>query len=299
MFSFYILWHKKEKMKNRILVFLLMNICFYAAAQTDVSTAKWIHVTVDGDATDWGSLNFYDDQTQLNFGLANDSENIYLCFTANTQPVQMKLMRAGMKVELSAKGKTKHEAFIVFPLPQSAQAQGKDSSFNKTDSPGTQPVFNKETFRANYIAHHTMMQVSGFADSNGEISTKNPAIPLAINWDSSSNLVYEIGIAKKEFFGADYTAKDELENIGLNVELNGLSRNELGDEKNGGHYHQSMGMHSGGGTYEGGMHSGSHSEGSEGMHGDAQNNPMNNSGYTSLSAKTSFKQKFVLNTGSE
>ena len=125
MFSFYILRHKKEKMKNSILVFLLMNICFYAAAQTDVSTAKWIHVTVDGDATDWGSLNFYDDQTQLNFGLANDSDNIYLCFTANTQPVQMKLMRAGMKVELSAKGKTKHEAFIVFPLPNQRRRRAK------------------------------------------------------------------------------------------------------------------------------------------------------------------------------
>ncbi len=278
-------------------------------AQSDVATAKWMHVTVDGNNNEWGSLNFYDDQTQLNFGIANDTNNIYLCFSAGNGPAQMKLMHAGMKITLSTKGKPKHEASILFPLPQNKQQQFTDSAFNKNNSPapGAQPVFNKETFRQSYVAHHSVMQVSGFASANGEISTSDSDIHVAVNWDSSSNMIYEVAIAKKEFFGNGFTTKDVLSDITLDVELNGLSHSETGDAKTGGGSHGG-GMHgsmegenSGGGSHGGGIHgSGMHGGGfnSDGQHGsNSPNANMNNSNNVSLNQKTSFKQKFILNDG--
>jgi len=290
-------------MKKNFMLMICMNICLHVIAQSDVSTSKWMHVTADGNNKEWGSLSFYDDETQLNFGIANDSENIYLCFLTGTQAAEMKLMRAGMKITLSEKGQSKHEASIIFPLPQTKQ-QFKDSSFSKNNPPatGTQPAFNKETFRQNYIAKHTTMQVNGFTNANGEISTNDSDIHVAVDWDTSANMVYEIAIAKKAFFGAGYSAKDALNDITLNVELNGLSKSETGDAKNGkgggahGGFHG--GMNGGGGTDDGGGTHGGDGFNGGGSYHKPQLNPMNSDDNVSLNRKTSFKQKFVLNDGS-
>lgn len=215
-------------MKKIFIVSFCLGICWYGAAQTDVATAKYLQATIDGNSSEWGALNFYDEDTQLNFALANDAKNIYFCFVTGSQLAQMKLTRAGMKITLSTKGKPKREAAVVFPLPQTKQLP--DSTLNKNNT-ATQPASNKESFRKGFIAHHTTMQVSGFVNTNGEIATDNSSIQAALNWDSSSNIVYEIAIPKTEFYGAGYTAKDLKNDITLTVELNGLSRSETGDAR--------------------------------------------------------------------
>ena len=87
------------------------------------------------------------------------------------------------------------------------------------------------------------MQVSGFSTANGIVPVQDTGLQVAVNWDSASNLIYEVAISKKEFFGAEYTAKEAMEDITLSVELNALPHSALGDEKSGG-YH--TGMHGGG-----------------------------------------------------
>ncbi len=304
-------------MKYLFLLVLLINIYFNSSAQSDVSTAKFMHVTIDGDDSEWGSLNFYDDETQLNFAIANDSNNIYLCFVPGNQSAEMKMMRAGMKITFSTKGKSKHEASILYPLPQTKQPELKDSVNNKNNyDSSSHPAFNKETFRQSYIAHHATMQVNGFATLNGEVPVKDSLIHVAINWDTSSNLIYEVAIAKKEFFGAGYTVKDDKDDITLSVELNGLSHSETGDAKTGG-YHSgdaNGGDMSGGGGHGGGMHGGGGGMhgGGGGSHGGGggfnganekyqsqEGALLNNPNHASLNEKTSFKQKFVLNDGTE
>jgi len=256
-------------------------------AQSDVANAKFMPVAVDGKNSEWGSLNFYDDQTQLNFAIANDADNIYLCFITGTQTAQMKLMRAGMKIMLNTKGKSKHEASVIFPLPQTRQLL-QDSGIDKNNlppAPGGQPVLNKESFRQNYIAHHTTMQVNGFAITNGEISINNAGIHAAISWDSVSNMVYEIAIAKNEFYGAGYSAKDLSAGITLSVELNGLSHAATGDAK----YSTS---------HADGMEGGARHEGvpppGVGFNVDKRPTGNDNMNNALLNQKTSFKQKFVL-----
>ena len=292
----------KQKMKINFLLLLLINACIRVYAQDDVSTAKWMpqHVTVDGENTEWGSLNFYDDQTQLNFGIANDSSNIYLCFQTATDAAQTKLMRAGMKVTLSTKGKDKREASIMFPLPHNKQASA--AAIPQDDSSTAEhAVFNKETFRQNYVAHHSTMQVSGFATLNGEVSIKDSAIQAAVNWDSASNFICEIAISKKEFFGKNYTAAEAMENIVLGVEVNGVPKSESsGENKN--PVYKTGGTHGGEIKGEGapaGVRTNGNGFNGGGRYHHPMENPMDNQGKISLSAKASFKQKFALSSGSK
>jgi len=274
-------------MKQNILFLLLFKTAFNLFGQ-DVATPKWINVTVDGKKDEWGSLNFYDEQTQLNFGLANDSNDIYLCFQTVDEPTQMKIMRAGMKITLSAKGKSKHEASIVFPIPQGKSQMPVDSS-HTLNSTHAEQVFNKQSFRENFIAHHATMQVNGFAHTTGEVPVSNSDVKVAVNWDSSNNLIYEVAINKKEFFGDTYSSKDEEGNISLEVEVNGLPHYDGEKVK----AHNSDGMQAGmGDGKQGGSNRGGFNQ--ENMPQQSTSGGNN----IPLSAKTSFKQKFVLNNGS-
>src|SRR5690349_1444958 len=108
------------------MILLLAGAYVNANAQSDVATAKWMQqsVKIDGKLMEWQQpLNFYDDETKLLFDIANDSNNIYLSFESKEEIDQMKLMRAGMKITLSTKGKSKHEASVIYPLPQSYSLQ--------------------------------------------------------------------------------------------------------------------------------------------------------------------------------
>ncbi|MEP6465663.1 MAG: hypothetical protein ABJB05_05135 [Parafilimonas sp.] len=281
-------------MKYFLFVLLLACMHVNSYAQSEVATARWTQqpVIVDGENTEWGSLNFYDDDTKLSFGIANDSNNIYLCFESADELNQMKMMRAGMKITLSEKGKEKHQATIIFPLPQNKeqlpQSQGDTTSNN---TPYFHQVHNAASFRENFIANHRLMSVTGFSSANGEIPIDSiTGLKAAINWDSTSNLYYEVAIAKKELFGNDFSAKDATADITLNVEINALQHS------------------SGENTGSSGMHGGYHgNNGGSGMHFNNVNENNNESGEqkqnmnadrASLGVKTSFKQKFVLNDNS-
>lgn len=287
-------------MKNNLLLLLCLFFCFQCFSQSDVPAARWMNqpVTVDGINNEWGELNFYDDETQLNFAIANDSNNIYLCFEPAGQMDEMKILRAGMKVTLSTKGKSKHEASILFPLPQlKQQMQVHSSDENNADSSvnNFHKAYDKESFRQNFTASHSTMEVSGFSTLNGQVPVKNPGVQVAVNWDSSSNLIYEIAISKKEFFGADYSSKETSNDITLSVEVNALPRSAA--TMQGKSNYQGGGMH--GGMHGGGMHQGGGYNGGGYHHQNGEENSnINTNSFSSLSQKTSFKQKFVLNNNS-
>ena len=189
----------------------------HLAAQTDVATARWMNqlIKIDGLNTEWGSLNFYDDATRLNFAIANDSNNIYLCFETSDEMNQAKLMRGGMKITLTIKGKSKHEVSVAYPLQTNQQQQ--TSPINNADNNRT--MHNRESFQQKFVAGHSTMQLTGFATNNGEVPIKSNGVQVAINWDSASNLIYEIAISKTGFFGKEYIAKDALAGITLAVEV--------------------------------------------------------------------------------
>lgn len=280
-----------------LFVILLLN----AHAQSDVATAVWMqqHVLIDGKGNEWEQpLNFYDDNTKLLFAIGNDSSNIYFCFESKDPLNQMKLMRAGMKITLTSKGKSKHNATIEFPLPPNGQVTENNDTWDYSmqnhdnenkNAPYTHQNHDTGFLRKNFIMNHLMMNVEGFTSVNGIIPVKNPSgISAAIDWDSASYLIYELAIPEKEFFGNDYTPKDVSNEIALSVEVNALHHASMqGSNGNNHDYH-------GGGQYGGGTHSGSFGGG--GMH-HGGSKQWSDADRASLDVKTSFKQKFVVSKG--
>ena len=238
-------------------------------------------VTIDGKAQEWKlPLRLYDNGTKLFFAFANDDKNLYVCFQAPDDMFQTKIMRAGMEVSLSAKGK--HKVSITFPLTQQSAStpQGDNNEEQTTD---------RKNKRTSFILQNTMMNVKGFATRNGIIPINDTSgINAAMNWDDNNKLTYEIAIPFKQWLGEGYSIADIQKDISLDVEINALKQSH---RNNGG---GESGMTGKGGRMGGG--GGMHHQRSE--NSDEENSVMPGQYKYSLYEKSKMKQKFILAQGS-
>ncbi|MGZ3884738.1 MAG: hypothetical protein ACXVPQ_01020 [Bacteroidia bacterium] len=209
-------------MLNRLILSLLCACSLSGFSQLDVSTAKWKNnVKTDGFATEWNlPLGFFNSETKLFFAAANDSSTLYLCFQCNDENAQVKINCAGMKVELSSKGKNKFDASVSFPLTDSkSRFAGDDLIAGKTP--------NISTLKTTFMVQNTNMDLHGFATQNGVMPLKDSAgISAAMNWDQRNVMTYELAIPFKELFGAGFTPADLEKVITLTVEVNGVTKTE-------------------------------------------------------------------------
>lgn len=281
-------------MKVFFCAFFAIMIASALAAQSDVATAKWMQqpVTIDGVLSEWKQpLNFYDADTKLLFDIADDSSNIYLCFKSQDEANQTKMMRGGMKITLSMKGKPRHEASISYPLsPRQlaalAQPQAAVEEPGNASNPAVR-VHDLSSFRNHFIESHATMMAEGFVTQNGTLPIHNAAgIQAAINWDSTSNLIYEIAIPKKEFIGKDEANRLTAKAITLSVEINAMPRTQ--SDKGRSSTDNSSGEDENLDSRKGQFNGGSYGSGNGGIR---HYNAMEQA---SLTTKSSFKQKFTL-----
>ena len=177
-------------LKNKLFVCAML-MAGVTTAQTEILQSSWTAspVTIDGKPNDWSiPLGFYDAASKLFFGISNDAQNVYLCFQSNDQGTQVKILRAGMDIDVSAKGI--QDVSIHFPLGKSAPV-ADPLTYNVGD--------DYMELRDSLLTRDTLMEVKGFADRKGLISIRDASgIAAAINWDPSNRLTYEIAIPLKE-----------------------------------------------------------------------------------------------------
>lgn len=251
-------------MKKNIVVPLLILI-LQVTAQQDVSQAfrQTKAVTVDGINSEWQKpFNLYDGSTGLLFTIANDSANIYFCFTANDETKARKMMRAGWEIALSSKEKNKKvNASIVFAKRQMMEGENNmnhDNSWRKHGS--FTEIVN------NYKLQLTSITASGFKTKNGTLPwTNENGINIALGVDSTDGIVYEVAIPLKELF--DVNAIQYNEQLSLNVEVNSLEPPTSGSEYRGNNQNSGWGSGSAGGRMAGEENR---------VGGMNPNNPMNN-----------------------
>src|SRR5450432_1383836 len=180
--------------RNCCYLFLVLFLAQDLRAQSDVSQSRWqsARIITDGNNNEWRKpLNLYDAITGLLFTIANDSTNLYLCFTANDQRKVAKLMKAGWSIEVFSKEKNKKfDATIVFPAVQTISTPGKDEGVAQT----VQPEFKNET--ALYRLSVLNVKASGFVTANGDIPVLNKdGINIGIGSDDTQAIIFEVAIA--------------------------------------------------------------------------------------------------------
>lgn len=259
-------------------------------AQADISSAKWQPNTVDidGENGEWQKpFNFFDASTGLLFGIANDNNKLYLCFTSNDEMKVRKLLSAGWSIELVSKEKKKKfNSTIQFPaIPPPVQedktaGSERDRHWQRT---GIATLVNA------YKLQFVNVTEDGFKTKKGDVAINDQnGININVGEDSTQGIIYELAIPFAELYGDEKPQLDEA--ITLNVTVNALKAPERAGGFHAGGGGRGMGGHGMGGGRR--MNNGGgYGRGNSGTDADAKKT------YTDRSAlfeKASLTQKFRL-----
>jgi|ERR1043165_1749205 Tfp pilus assembly protein PilZ len=203
---------------------------------TQCATAQDIHsiqlsrpATIDGIPDEWPQpFSFYNGQTKLQYNIANDSANIYVCFKVTDEPAQMKMMRAGIDVWFDPKGKKKETTGIGFPMKQERVRNAENHDIqeeNKAHLPGqTYQKHDFTRFKATTKSSQVSMKLTGFADVPNQVIgiANNTGIIAALNWDSLNILCIEYQIPIAKVLQHPFTTADTLKPIGIGFVVNAM-----------------------------------------------------------------------------
>ncbi|MBL7812345.1 MAG: hypothetical protein JNL57_09000 [Bacteroidetes bacterium] len=157
-------------------------------SQTDVVSRRISGpLVIDGLATEWPQpFPYYDAETRLQFALANDSHNLYICFKTADPLLQVKINQAGMETGIQQKGKTRRNAIVEFPFVLQGMEQ------DALVGPGTTKLPDIQLLRDYYLSDDSVLFTSGFNKLNGlQRRSGICAIKAALNWDSTQAMYIE------------------------------------------------------------------------------------------------------------
>jgi hypothetical protein len=212
-----------------VLMVFLWTIPFLSIAQDNLNVWQNSPVKIDGLSDEWiDNLRYYDDETQLYYGITNDENNLYLCFFTANQMMQMKMFRSGVTIEIKTKSKPKRTASILYPKkdtstfqmrskPAEGEPQGERQQNQNAGGQG-------RNMTKRFLENNPTFVSEGFVTLKGTYPTTNEnGISLAINWDEKRRMSYEIVIPLKEIFGEGFSLDEVSKNeIKLKVSIEAM-----------------------------------------------------------------------------
>lgn len=183
------------------IAFVLFTIT--AAAQEIRSQWQTNPVVINGYADEWPeTFRYYDGNTMLQFAIANDTGNVYICLKANDANTQRNLIHAGLNIWLDPKGKKKELTGVVFPMRKemAMPMQGQISQRRGMNEMKQQVLLSQNT-----------LVVYGLAGTGKEIvpiKGNTYGVETAISWDSLDIMVIEYKIPVAALLTHSFSAAD-------------------------------------------------------------------------------------------
>jgi hypothetical protein len=239
--------------RSTLFIILLFAAC---APQPVIFENNWQNhpVKVDGKATEWEiPLQYYDNDTKLNYTITNDDSNLYYCIRITDDKQEMRVMKAGMQVRIDTSGKKADGAIVEYPFSATgAKREGGKSRYSE----GNKDSSAMSSAHSHFKESSSTMHLTGFLPPVGGI-TPVPnvyGIQVCIARDSSGVMLYEAKIPFKTFYKPNLTNADKNKVFGITFVLNAMSGNGGGGHHGGGGGMGGGGMggRGGGGGHRGG-----------------------------------------------
>jgi hypothetical protein len=216
-------------------------------------------INVDGNLIDWNlPLQYYDEDSKLNYSFANDESNLYICIRAVDLQTQLKMIKGGMNVWVDVAGKKNEMVGIRYPLNEKLLPNHTVEKFKKGER------HDMNHYMHQMILEQSQMQLLGFRIADNGVSNlhNTSGITAALGWDSTGVLAYEVVIPTKTFYKDKLSTTDGMKTWSIGIVLNGVEAASDGEKHNddsgsgGGGQHGGMGGGMGGGMRGGGMRGG-------------------------------------------
>ncbi|MFN8285845.1 MAG: hypothetical protein U0V74_03775 [Chitinophagales bacterium] len=240
-------------------------------------------VTLDGSAGEWPQpFRYYDGVTHLQFAVANDTANLYVCLLVNDEATQHRIFRGGLNMWFDAKGKKKETVGLTYPLkgnhtkpgaPEEQESQSEQQQNPWVQNKGINKLKERE------LAHQNMLVTHGMAGIDGDaISIKNTyGIQASLGWDSLGIMCLEYQIPLSRILNRSMVPADTTLAVQFGLvepAIEGIGKKDNKDDENNDRYSNMTMPNSGMGSFNNNL-------GSQGLYNNTgyNNNGLNNPGY--------------------
>lgn len=213
-------------MKKYLFVAILPMLCLLSSLQAKmVSDSARINHVLDGIINEWNPGRFETDkETNVQYAIDHDTNNLYLAFKVTDQQLQMKMMSLGMDLYLDTKGRKREKTGISFPLKREGGA-GRGGRPGAEQGEGGRP--DPKEMRERLAATMILLKIFGFddkEDQNQLISQPN-GINLAFDWDEANHFYIEY-LIPLSFLGGQTALSGKP--LGIGWKINGVEMQNAG-----------------------------------------------------------------------
>lgn len=183
--------------------FTLLLFTITATAQEIRSQWQSSAVVINGYADEWPeTFRYYDGNTMLQFAIANDTSNVYICLKANDAGTQRNLIHAGLNIWLDPKGKKKELTGVVYPMRKemALPIQAQSSARRGMNEMKQQVLLSQNTL--------VVYGLSGVGKEIVPIKGNTYGVETAISWDSLDIMVIEYKIPVPALLAHSFSAAD-------------------------------------------------------------------------------------------
>ncbi|HPC35045.1 MAG TPA: hypothetical protein P5268_01875 [Candidatus Marinimicrobia bacterium] len=182
---------RKISLVEMCILIALLSSCKKVAVQSVWNDGN---IKIDAVVKDWGSHLVFDDKSKVSLGVANDSENLYLCWVTSDPDLHRQILMNGLIVEVDQKGSKSHHFGIKFPLGSGKQGNSPLMPPDDRPKPGSfEPSQKGNNFLAKFNEQQTEFILLGPDDEQETlVPLKNDlGLEIQIGFERQQ-LIYEL-----------------------------------------------------------------------------------------------------------
>lgn len=185
-------------------------------------------ILVNGVGDEWPQPFQFADE-KLNVAVCNNENYVYLLIQSFDHTIQQKIMRSGITLNLSTKGKDKLKLLINYPM-RSSSDNFPPQQGQRPDADQIQERQSLEGRNLNLSENTTEMKVKGFKTVKGKIPAKNQGgLNAAIAWENENLITYELAIPIEEIYKNNSPSDSQLLNIDMKLQINAIPQPNPGN----------------------------------------------------------------------
>ncbi|MBW6498888.1 MAG: hypothetical protein K0B09_10895 [Bacteroidales bacterium] len=212
---------KKELILKTILLLSFLGTIITACSPKISMVTAWQNEPLSiASAESWSAPTATDKRSKLDYALSNDRENLYIILQTADPATRLRIIRAGMELEIQTPENEKNPGTIKYPLPEERITlfDGIGRQEGARDRPRQDPteMFNR------VMASQTELELSGFSNHpNGRVPLQNEGgINIGVDMDSQGVITYKALIPLHTFLDespAGISAQNHLLTITVNA----------------------------------------------------------------------------------
>jgi hypothetical protein len=214
---------KKIPFNNSLLLFPLLLMAIAACSPKTSITTAWQNEPLSIAETEaWSTPTRTDKRSKLDYALTNDKDNFYITLQTADPATRLRIIRAGLEIEIQTPENAKNPGTIKYPLPE--ERITLFDGIGRQEGPRDRNRQDPSEMFVRVMANQTELELTGFNNHpNGRVPLKNEGgINIGVDMDSQGVIIYKAIIPLNTFLKEALSEKSAQTNNLITIRINAL-----------------------------------------------------------------------------